>query len=94
MTLTCLEHGEDIERRGPRQSVFNQNEIEVRLSCLPEPLIEVPAGLDPIATATQVYSHDFPELHIRINDLHTRCCESAHLVHVTMEVVWHVPLST
>ena len=54
ITLTCLKRGEDGEANGLRQRVFNQNEIKVRICGLLEPLVEVPAGLDPIATAPQV----------------------------------------
>ncbi len=83
MTLTCLERGQDGETKSLGQSVLNQNEIEARFSGLWEPCIEAPAGLDPIATTTQVCSQGFPELPIWINDLHARCRESAHLVHAT-----------
>src|SRR4029450_7411839 len=48
ITLTCLQRGEDSEANGLRQRVFNQNEIKVRIRSLPEPLVEGPAGLDPV----------------------------------------------
>src|SRR6266567_5320130 len=54
ITLTCLQRREGGEANGLRQRVFNQNEIKVRMRGLPEPLVEVPAGLDPIAAAPQV----------------------------------------
>src|SRR2546428_2508868 len=86
MTLTCLERGQDGETKSLGQSVLHQNEIEARISGLRKPCIEAPAGLDPIATTTQVCGQGFPELYIRINDLHARCHDSAHLVHTTLSL--------
>src|SRR4029453_12322735 len=59
ITLTCLKRREDGEANGLRQRVFKQNEIKVRMRGLPGPLVEVPAGLDPVAAAPQVGGESF-----------------------------------
>ena len=46
---------------------------------LSEPLIEGPAGFDPVAAAPQVGGQSFTEFYIWINDLHARYGESAHV---------------
>src|SRR5262249_56509566 len=78
ITLTCLKRGKDGEANGLRQRVFNQNEIKVRMRGLLEPLVEGPAGLDPVAAAPQVCGESFTEFSVWINNLHARCGESAH----------------
>jgi hypothetical protein len=79
ITLTGLKCWEDGEANGLRQRVFHQNEIKVRIRGLPEPLIEVPAGLDPVAAAPQVGGQSVTEFYVWINDLHARYGESAHV---------------
>src|SRR6266851_6143122 len=79
VTLTCLKRGKDGAANGLRQRVFNQNEINVRMRGLPEPLVEVPVGLNPVAAAPQVCGQSFTECYVWINDLHARCGESAHV---------------
>src|SRR5882672_5421222 len=54
MTLTCLERGENGYSHGLRQRVFDQNEIKVGVRSLRHALLEVPAGLNPIAAAPQM----------------------------------------
>jgi hypothetical protein len=83
-----MERGQDGETKGLGQSVLNQNEIKARLSGLPEPCIEAPTGLDPIATTTQVGGQGFPELHVWIDDLHAWRRGSAHLVHANIVPYW------
>jgi hypothetical protein len=88
MTLACLERGENGESHGLRQRIFDQNEIKTGVCGLRHALLEVPAGLNPIPAVPQVCGQGFTKFHVWINNLHTRCGESIHVVHVMLEVIW------
>ena len=53
-TLTCLERGENGQRHGLRQNVFDQHEIKVGVRGLRHALREIPTGLNAVATAAQM----------------------------------------